>query len=85
MPIDIVGRERFLVPGDVEWLVESCASYRGVDGKSLVGVDHDLEIVADRSADGFEPPDVLVRGAADLDLGAPETRSLGPLGILNQG
>jgi hypothetical protein len=40
---------------------------------------------ADRSADGFEPPDVLVRGAADLDLGAPETRSLGSLGILNQG
>jgi len=46
-------------------------------GERLVGVDHQLELVADRFAHRGEPPDVLGdRRFADLDLGALESRRL---------
>ena len=73
----VLGRQRLLEPREVERLVGARPAHRLGDGEALVGVDHDLELPADRLAHRGEPGDVLGhRRPPDLDLGAEETVGL---------
>ena len=74
---DVVGRQRLLEPGDAELGIGRRTAQGLGQGEALVGVDHDLEAVADGLAHGAQPRQVLAEvRLADLDLGALEAGRL---------
>src|SRR5271165_3042327 len=84
MTFDIVGGQRLFIPSKVKGFVEARPTDRGLDGKGLVGVNHDLEIGADSLTNGGEASDVLVSRSPYLDLAPAETRGLGAKRIFDQ-
>ncbi len=73
VPAQVLGGQRLLQPGEPQRRVRVRAAQRLGHRPRLVGVDHQLEVVADGRAHGVEPAQVLAdRRLADLELGAPE-------------
>src|SRR5690606_34631096 len=82
--LDVVGRQRFLEPANVERLIGAGSADGLVDLKGLVGVGEDLEAWTDCLADGGDASHVLVQRPPDLELAAAEAVALGTEGVLDQ-
>src|SRR6185437_6719458 len=84
VPLDVVGRQRFFEPADIERLVMAGAADRFVDGEGLVGVGEDLEAVADRIAYRGDAGDVFADRPANFQLRAAKALGPGPQRVLDQ-
>jgi len=86
VPVDVIGGQWLLDPGKIELGKLTRAPDRIVEREPLVGVGHDLEIVAERRAHRREPCAILRdMRAANLDLGAAKPLFARRKRIFNQG
>ncbi len=78
VPAQVLGGQRFLEPGQHRRLVSMRATPCFGNGKSLVGVHHHFEVVADSRTHRRQPGHVFRdRRLADLDFAALESLRLG--------
>src|SRR6185437_1188253 len=75
--VDIVGRQRLLDPGDIEWLVEPSAAQGLVHGERLIGVGKNLEIVSHCVTKCGDAGDIFVRRAPNLEFGSTKAPLFG--------
>ena len=86
MAVDVVGGQRLLDPGKIELGKLTRAPDRIVEREPLVGVGHDLEIVAERHAHRGQAGAILRdMRAADLYFGAAKPFFARRKRIFNQG
>ncbi len=86
MTVEIVGRERLLYPGEIEFPQPCSTADDLVDRKALITVGHDLEARPERQTHGREPVIILrPMRLADLHLRAGEALGLRLQGIFDQG
>ena len=70
----VVGMDRFFKPGHVEFFIAAGATYCFIHHEALVGIRHDVPLIAHRLSHHTQPACVFrYMGTADLDFRATKS------------